>query len=77
MVEKIVNYSGTIRIKNHKTLQSWIDKGWYNREISQGYTFNIGCGRFTINKCTCSQCRNKSRPLLKEVLLKNKLIKND
>ncbi len=73
MINKNINYSGSIRIKNPKTLQSWIDKGWYDRELSQGYIFNIGCCRFTINKCTCSQCRNKNRPLLKEVLLKNKL----
>jgi len=28
---------GTIRIKKATTLQQWIDKGWYQREIDNGY----------------------------------------
>ena len=66
------NYSGTIRISNPKTLQRWIDLGWFDENIKEGYTFNVGCGRFKLEeKCTCSQCRTKTRPELVEVLTIN------
>jgi hypothetical protein len=45
---------GSIRIKKATTLQSWIDKGWYQREIDNGYTFAPACGRFRVGKCECS-----------------------
>jgi hypothetical protein len=41
-----MEYCGTIRISNPKTLQSWIDRGWYQKSLSEGYIFNVGCGRF-------------------------------
>jgi hypothetical protein len=52
-----MEYYGSIRIKKASTLQSWIDKGWYKREIDNGYTFAPACGRFRIGKCECSKCR--------------------
>ncbi len=61
-------YSGTIRISNPRTLQSWIDKGWYQEMIDEGYVFNVGCGRFKTEKCTCSTCRNRTRPELLKIL---------
>jgi hypothetical protein len=65
-------YSGTTRISNPKTLQRWIDFGWFDETIKEGYTFNVGCGRFREGeKCTCSQCRTKTRPELVEVLTIN------
>ena len=29
MLQREQNYSGVTRISNPRTLQSWIDKGWY------------------------------------------------
>jgi hypothetical protein len=51
---------GTTRISNPKTLQRWIDLGWYKEMIEEGYTFNPYCGRFSIGVCECSKCRNKT-----------------
>jgi hypothetical protein len=42
-----------IRISNPKTLQSWIGAG-IKKSLSEGYIFNVGCGRFKTEKCTCS-----------------------
>jgi len=64
------NYSGTLRISNPITLQRWIDNGKYQELINDGYLFNVGCGRFKTEICTCSACRTKSRPELKKVLEK-------
>ena len=50
---------GTTRISNPITLQRWIDLGWYQDVISEGYIFNPYCGRFRLEQCTCSACRNK------------------
>jgi hypothetical protein len=44
-----MEYCGTIRISNPKTLQSWIDRGWYQKGLSEGYIF-VGCGRFKTEK---------------------------
>jgi hypothetical protein len=64
--DKVMEYCGTIRISNPKTLQSWIDRGWYQKSLSEGYIFNVGCGRFKTEKCTCSACRTrKDRSYLK------------
>jgi hypothetical protein len=64
------HYSGSIRIKNAKTLQKWINKGWYQKQIDLGYTFYPGCGRFRTEKCECRKCRKpNSGNELKEVLL--------
>jgi hypothetical protein len=53
--------SGSVRIKKATTLQSWIDKGWYQAQIDKGYIFASGCGRFRIEECKCSSCR-KQKP---------------
>ena len=64
-------YWGTTRISNPKTLQRWIDLGWFDEMTKDGYTFNVGCGRFKEEKCACHQCRTKKRPELVEVLTIN------
>jgi len=53
------NYSGTTRITNPKTLKRWIDFGWYDKLIEEGFIFNPYCGRFKTEICTCSACRSK------------------
>jgi hypothetical protein len=65
---------GSIRIKNPKTLQKWIDKGWYKREIDAGYIFAANCGRFRTEKCECGKCRKvNGGQAIKEVLARNGL----
>lgn len=56
-------YHGTIRIKKASTLQSWIDKGWYQQQIDNGYTFATGCGRFVIGQCICRRCKRPNGAL--------------
>ena len=51
--------SGSIRIRNPKTLERWIHRGWYQRELDLGYTFGIGCGRFCNPPCECHKCRRQ------------------
>lgn len=69
-----MEFWGSIRIKNPRTLQSWIDKGWYKREIDRGYTFAPACGRFTVGKCECAKCRKPNSGLeIKRVLQLNNL----
>jgi transposase len=63
---------GTTRISNPKTLQRWVDFGWYKDRINQGYIFNPYCGRFSMGECTCTKCRHKIEN--KEELIK--IIKN-
>ena len=58
---------GTLRISNPKTLQRWIDLGWYKELIDEGYIFAPYCGRFKTEICTCSACRNK-RPNREELI---------
>lgn len=60
---------GSIRIKKVSTLQSWIDRGWYQREIDKGYTFALGCGRFRIGKCECSRCKKPNGGWEKKAIL--------
>jgi hypothetical protein len=63
---------GSIRIKKATTLQRWIDSGWYQREIKNGYIFATGCGRFRESKCECSQCRKSNKRFeLEDVLQRN------
>jgi hypothetical protein len=50
---------GTLKISNSVTLQKWIDDGRYLKKISEGFVFNVYCGRFRIEKCICHKCRNK------------------
>lgn len=68
----MTHYSGTLRISNPKTLQAWIDRGWYKDLVDEGYKFNVGCGRFKIDNevCTCSQCRTRTRPELVKIIEK-------
>lgn len=69
------NYAGSIRIKNPKTLQSWIDKGWYQDQLDSGYTFAPACGRFRVGKCECCKCRKPNAGAnLKDVLIQNGLL---
>lgn len=68
------NYSGTTKITNPNTLQRWIDNGKYNEMIKQNYLFGVGCGRFVFDGCTCTNCRNRPKKELIEVLIRNKLI---
>jgi len=49
---------GTLRISNPITLQRWIDNGEYKKLIDAGYIFSPYCGRFSIEQCTCTKCRN-------------------
>jgi hypothetical protein len=50
---------GVTRISNPKTLQRWIDLGWYQEKLNEGYVFNPYCGRFSVGICKCGKCRNK------------------
>jgi len=69
-----MEFWGSIRIKNPKTLQRWIDKGWYKREIDKGYIFAPSCGRFKTEKCECVKCRKPNSGLeIKRVLQLNNL----
>lgn len=56
-----MNYVGTLRITNPKTLQSWKDKGWYQQQLDNGYIYASGCGRFKLEICNCSKCRKKQK----------------
>jgi hypothetical protein len=58
---------GTTRISNPKTLQRWIDLGWYKELIDEGYVFAPHCGRFVIGECECTKCRHK-RPNRDELI---------
>ena len=60
-------YCGTLRISNPNTLQSWIDTGKMKKQYDDGWIFNVGCGRFKTEPCTCAQCRNRTRPELTKV----------
>ncbi len=59
---------GTTRIKNPKTLKRWMDLGWYQKKLDDGYIFAKGCGRFRTEVCTCSACKPNSKPELKALL---------
>lgn len=64
-----MEFHGSIRIKKASTLQKWIDKGWYQREIASGYTFTPACGRFRVGKCECAMCRRPNGGLEKKAVL--------
>jgi len=61
-------YCGTLRISNPKTLEKWIQNGSYQEELNNGYVFNIGCGRFRAETCTCSKCRKGKGKKLQKVI---------
>lgn len=64
-----MNYIGSLRIKNPKTLQKWIDKGWHDEKIKKGFVFNCGCGRYKTEVCECIYCRKDKNKKLKEILI--------
>lgn len=59
---------GTLRITNPKTLRRWIKNGNYQKEIDKGLVFNVGCGRFREEKCTCYKCRTRKRKELQDII---------
>jgi hypothetical protein len=68
---KSMELYGSIRIKNPKTLQNWIDRGWYQQQLNEGWLFAPNCGRFRIFKCKCSKCRMITNKKLIKVLEEN------
>jgi len=68
--EKIIHAWGSTRISNPKTLQNWIDRGWFQKQLDEGYNFYSGCGRFRTEVCSCSKCRKNPRPDLDEIVNK-------
>lgn len=62
------NYHGTVRLRKPKTLQRWIDRGWYQETLDEGYTFAIGCGRFRVGPCVCYKCRKSVNSPLKPLI---------
>lgn len=52
-----MNYSGTLRITNPKTLQKWKYTNKYKLLIKAGYKYAEGCGRFRKEECNCRLCR--------------------
>jgi hypothetical protein len=64
-----MEFYGTIRIKKASTLQSWIDKGWFQREIDKGYTFFPACGRFRVDVCGCARCKKPNGGWEKKAVL--------
>jgi hypothetical protein len=71
MNHKETFYCGTTKIKNPNTLQRWIDMGWYQKQIDDGYTFATGCGRFSLEICKCSKCKNLNNGLELKTILEN------
>lgn len=67
------NYSGSTRISNPITLQRWIDNGKFKELEKDGYLFGVGCGRFVLDGCVCTACRNRPKKELKDLLIKNNL----
>lgn len=64
-----IYYAGKLRISNPKTLEKWIQNGNYQEELDNGYVFNVGCGRFRTEVCTCQKCRRPNTGIkLKEVI---------
>ena len=72
-----MEFQGTIRIKKTSTLQSWIDKGLFKKEIDNGYTFAPNCGRFRIGKCECSRCKKTNGAIEFKKILKRNGFLND
>lgn len=72
-----MEFYGSIRIKKATTLQRWIDKGLYQKEIEKGYTFAPACGRFRIGKCECSRCKKPNGGREKKDVLKRNGLLND
>jgi len=60
--------AGVTKISNPKTLQRWVNLGWYEERINLGYIFAVYCGRFRTETCKCSKCRSKK--LDKTLLIK-------
>lgn len=71
LVKQEPYYCGVTRIRNPKTLQKWINKGWYQDTLNEGYIFAIGCGRFRQEPCTCCKCRKSTNSPLKHIIEKH------
>ena len=52
-----MEFYGTLRITNPKTLKKWKEDGRFQQVINEGYIFAKGCKRFRSEVCTCSKCR--------------------
>lgn len=63
--------SGTLRIRNPKTLERWIQNGKYQETLDEGYIFAVGCGRFRSEPCQCGKCRKSKNSPLKAVIEKH------
>jgi hypothetical protein len=60
---------GALRITNPKTLRHWIKTSKFQKELDNGWKFNVGCGRFSKSEtCTCYKCRKKLRPKIQEII---------
>lgn len=59
---------GVTRISNPKTLERWLNNGRYKALIDEGYIFATGCGRFKLEICTCSSCRNRPKKKLQQII---------
>ena len=59
--------AGTLRIRNPKTLRKWMRLGWFQEKLDQGWLFNVGCGRFRKEPCTCTKCRKSTNSPLKHI----------
>ena len=62
-----MEYWGTLRIKNPKTLRRWKRNGKFQALIDQGYIYASGCGRFRKEVCACNKCRKKMRKTIYEL----------
>lgn len=49
---------GSLKITNSRTLDMWKKTGKYQVLIDEGYFYSSGCGRFRIQICNCSKCKN-------------------
>ena len=63
------NYYGSIRIKKPETLQKWINRGWYQEQIDNGWIFAPACGRFRKERCQCNKCNKPNGGWEKKAVL--------
>jgi hypothetical protein len=55
--------AGVLRITNPITIQKWKDLGKWQKLLDEGYIYAPGCGRFRVEVCNCSKCRNYGRKI--------------
>ena len=63
-----MEFAGTLRIRNPKTLKRWIRSGKHQKQLDRGFIFNVGCGRYRTEKCECGKCRKSKNSPLKHIL---------